>query len=106
MPVETRRLKDLEQRLRVQLVQTLTADLLRLDQTGVQQDAEVRRDGGLRHVERPGEIADRQLGGTQAVQNRSPCRIGDGAKDVHGRLGGRSSHEPQESNKRSLICQA
>ena len=34
------------------------------------------------------------VGGTQAVENRSPRRIGDGAKDVHGWLSGHGSHEP------------
>lgn len=89
VPVLARPLEDFVQRLCGQPVATLPSDLLRLDETGIQQDTEVLRNGGLRHVEWPGEIVDRQLVGAQAIQNRAPSRVCDRTEDVDARDGGR-----------------
>src|SRR5262245_51896289 len=91
VPVLARPLEEFVQRLCVQPVATLPSDLLRLDETGVKQDAEVLRDGGLRHVERPGEIVDRELVGAQAIENGAPSGVCDRTEDVYARAGGRCS---------------
>jgi len=88
VPVLARPLEDFVQRLGIQPVETLPSDLLRLDETGVQQDTQVLRDGRLRHVEWSREIVDRQFVGAQAIENSAPSRVCDRTEDVDARDGG------------------
>ena len=99
VPVQARPLKHVTQRLGIELVETLPADPLRFDETRLQQNTQMLRHGGLRHVERSGDIVDRPFAGTQPVEDRSSRWIGDRSKDVD-----RRSHGGH-SNKRLLMHQ-
>ena len=52
------------------------------DQARLAKDAEVLGDGGTAGAEVRGELADRAAPGAEAIQERAPGRVGDGAEDV------------------------
>src|SRR5262249_62211617 len=65
------------ERPRVEPIDALPADLLRTHEPGVPEHAQVLRDGGLRHLERFGQLVDRAVAGAEQVEQRATGRIGN-----------------------------
>jgi hypothetical protein len=58
VPIERSPLEQLAQRLRIQPIETLSADLVGFDEAGVEEDPQVLRDRRLSHVKWSSEFVD------------------------------------------------
>src|SRR4051812_6656805 len=67
--------------LRVQPVETALCVDRGFDETGLAQDAQVLRDGRLRHPQLTLDLADRLFGGDQEAENGAAVRLRDDFKN-------------------------
>src|SRR5688572_3956436 len=72
-------------------------------EAGIEQDAEVLRDGRAAHLEMSRKRVDGAVGLDEEVEHPAPCRMADCCEDVGLAIG---NHHAANIRKRLLTCQA